>query len=78
MSNIFQIKRRLLNSGLGEGATGLVSGELAFNEIDNTLYYGNVDGSSRKIAGDGSFVTLSSSQTITGSKTFTGTVYLGT
>jgi len=77
MSNIFQIKRRLSNSGLGGGATGLVSGELAFNEVDGTLYYGNVGGSSSKIAGDGSFITLDSPQTVTQSKTFTGAVSLG-
>jgi hypothetical protein len=81
MANTIRIKRR--NSG-GTGAPGtLQSGELAFNDVDNTLYYGRGDNGSGvatsrpAIAGDGAFVALAGTQTITGNKTFSGTVSLG-
>jgi hypothetical protein len=65
MANIFQIKRRSASSPLSSALpTGLKNGELAFNEFDNTLFYGKGnDGSgnaleSIKIAGAGYVETL--------------------
>ena len=41
MANIFQIKRRSASSPLSSALpTGLKNGELAFNDFDNTLFYG--------------------------------------
>ena len=84
MANTIRIKRR----GSG-GATGapesLENAELAFNEADNTLYYGKGTGgaggtatSVEAIGGIGAFVTKSTSQTITGDKTFSGVVIVPT
>jgi hypothetical protein len=58
---------------------------LAFNEVSatNTLFYGYGDDGSgnatsiEAIAGAGAYTTLSTAQTISGNKTFTGTVSLG-
>lgn len=82
MSNVIRIKRRS-----GTGATGapssLKNAELAYNEADDTLYYGKgSDGSGDAtsipaIAGSGAYVTKSTTQTISGDKTFSGTVALG-
>lgn len=81
MSNTIKIKRR--NTG-GTGAPStLQSGELAWNDVDNTLYVGRGDNGSGvattrpAIAGSGSFVSLADAQTISGNKTFSGTVSLG-
>jgi phage-related tail fiber protein len=82
MPNTLRIKRR------ATGATGapasLQNAELAFNEVDNTLYYGKGTGGAGgsattvdAIGGAGSFATLSSAQTISGAKTFTGANDLG-
>jgi hypothetical protein len=79
MANILRIKRRV--SG-GAGAPGaLKNAELAFNEVDNSLYYGKgYDAETGNaevvvpIAGSGTFVDKSSDQTITGEKTFSETV----
>lgn len=83
MANILRIKRRA--GGLAAGApTSLKNAELAFNEVDNILYYGYGDDGTGTantvpaIAGIGAFVSLSSEQTITGNKTFTGTVIVPT
>ena len=75
MANPIRIKRR--TSGASGAPSGLLNAELAFNEVDNTLYYGFGDtaGSASSIlaiAGPGAFLTLSSTQTITGDKTFSG------
>lgn len=82
MANIIRIKRR--SSGGAPGApTSLASAELAYNEQDDTLYYGKGDNSSGQatsipaIAGSGAFVSLSGNQTVTGEKTFSGSVNLG-
>lgn len=82
MSNIIRIKRRA--SGNAGAPSSLSNAELAFNEIDNTLYYGKGTGGSggsattiEAIAGRGAFVSLSDTQTITGGKTFSGAVSLG-
>jgi hypothetical protein len=83
MANTIRIKRRS-----GTGATGapssLKNAELAYNEADDTLYYGkgadgNGDATSiPAIAGSGAYVTKSTSQTISGDKTFSGTVTVAT
>jgi hypothetical protein len=72
MYNTIQIKRRV--SGLEGAPTSLSGGELAFNEIDKTLYYGAdvANGGVIAIGGNGSFVDRTSSQTISGDKTFVG------
>jgi len=80
MANTIRIKRR--GSGIAGAPASLASAELAFNEIDNTLYYGKGDSSGTAtsiaaIGGDGAFVSLSGTQTISGNKTFSGTVSLG-
>jgi len=82
MSNVIRIKRRS-----GTGATGapssLKNAELAYNEADDTLYYGKgSDGSGDAtsipaIAGSGAYVTKGTTQTISGDKTFSGTVTVG-
>ena len=80
---IIKIKRRAAINAAGAPAS-LKSGELAFNEnaTDKNLYYGYGDNGSGiatsivAIAGEGSFVTLSTAQTVTGNKIFSGTVTL--
>jgi hypothetical protein len=83
MANTIRIKRRA--SGNAGAPSTLENAELAFNEVDNVLYYGKgtggVDGSAttiEAIAGPGAYVTLSSAQTISGNKEFTGTVIVPT
>jgi phage-related tail fiber protein len=82
MANTIRIKRRA--SGANGAPATLENAELAFNEVDNTLYYGKGTGGSggsattiEAIGGTGAFVSLTSTQTISGAKTFTGTVSLG-
>lgn len=84
MAVTLKIKRRASSGSAGAPAT-LKAGELAYNENtgDNSLYYGYGDDGSGNatsivaIAGAGSFATLATNQTISGDKTFTGTVALG-
>lgn len=68
--NIIQIKRRL--TGLSGAPSSLSGGELAFNEVDSTLYYGSQTGVIA-IAGSGNFVDRTNNQTITGNKSFVNT-----
>lgn len=81
MANAIRIKKRAAGGAAGAPAS-LRSSEIAFNEQDNTLYYGYGDDGSANatsvisIAGSGAFVTLGTNQTITGDKTFTGSVDL--
>ena len=82
MANTIRIKRRA--SGSPGAPTTLENAELAFNEVDNTLYYGKGTGGAggsattvEAIGGSGAFVGLSNTQTISGNKTFSGTVALG-
>lgn len=81
MANTIRIKRRA--SGAAGAPSSLKNAELAFNEVDSVLYYGlGTDGSGDAntviaIGGDGGFLTLSSVQTVTGNKTFSGLVSLG-
>lgn len=85
MANTIRIKRRA-SSGSAGAPTALKNGELAYNENDNTLYYGYGDdgsgnatsipaigGSTSSTAFDGAFVTLDTTQTVSGDKTLSGT-----
>ena len=74
MANTFQIKRR--TSGSVGAPASLLGGELAFNEVDETLYYGAATGVV-PIGGKGAFVTLDTQQTVVEDKIFTGAVDLG-
>lgn len=75
MSNTIRVKRRASGDA---GAPGtLNNAEMAFNEVDDTLYYGKGTGGAggtattvEAIGGSGAFVTKSSAQTISGVKTF--------
>jgi len=79
MANTIRIKRRS-SSGSNGAPSSLKNGELAYNESDNTLYYGYGDDGSGNatsipaIAGegfiDGNYVTLDTTQDINGSKTW--------
>lgn len=79
MANTIRIKRRA--SGAAGAPTSLANAELAFNEVDDVLYYGKGTGGAggtattvEAIGGSGAFVSLTGAQTITGNKTFSGTV----
>jgi hypothetical protein len=80
MANTIRIKRR--SSGGSTGApSSLENAELAYNEADDTLYYGKGTGGAggtattvEAIAGAGAYVTKGTSQTISGNKNFSGTV----
>ena len=75
MANTIQLKRRV--SGVAGAPAALKSGEIAHNEVDDTLYVGKGDdggGNATSViplAGRGAFVDLSASQSIAGAKTFT-------
>ena len=73
MFNKILIKRR--TSGLAGAPGSLSGGELAFNEVDSTLYYGSSAGVI-SIAGSGAYVDRTTSQTIAGNKTFSGSTTL--
>ena len=83
MANTIRIKKRA-GTGSAGAPTTLAPSELAFNEnsSDRKLYYGlgdDGDGTSSSviaIGGDGAFATLDTAQSISGNKTFTGTVDL--
>lgn len=82
MANTIRIKRRA--SGNAGAPTSLENAELAYNEVDDVLYYGKGTGGAggtattvEAIGGAGAYVGLSGTQTITGSKTFSGAVALG-
>ena len=77
MANKIRIKRRA--TGSAGAPTSLENAELAFNEVDDVLYYGEgtggVDGTATAviaIGGSGAFLTLSGDQTIAGNKTVNG------
>ena len=83
MSNTIRIKRR--GSGNAGAPGSLENAELAYNEVDDVLYYGKGTGGAggtattvEAIAGAGAYVALSGAQTITGNKTFTGTTIVPT
>ena len=84
MANTLRIKRRS-SAGAAGAPSSLENAELAFNEADNTLYYGTGTGGAGgsatsiiAIGGYGSYTTLSTAQTITGDKTFSGVVIVAT
>jgi hypothetical protein len=74
MANVIRIKRRA--SGNAGAPAALKSAELAHNEVDDTLYIGKGDDgagnatSVMALAGKGAFADLSSTQTVSGAKTF--------
>lgn len=79
MANTIRIKRSTGSSA----PTSLANAELAFSEGNAVLHYGTGTGGAGgsatsiiKIGGAGAFVTLDTAQTISGNKTFTGTVDL--
>lgn len=80
MANTLRIKRRAAGGAAGAPAS-LANAELAFNEQDNTLYYGTGTGGAGgtatsviAIGGSGAFVATTGAQTIAGVKTFTSTI----
>jgi len=74
MANTIQLKRRV--SGVAGAPAVLKSGELAHNEVDNTVYVGKGDDGSGNatsivpVAGSGGFLALVGTQTVSGAKTF--------
>lgn len=82
MANTIRIRRRA--SGASGAPSSLENAELAYNEVDDTLYYGKGTGgvggtatTVEAIGGKGAYVGLAGTQTITGNKTFSGTIALG-
>lgn len=80
MSNTLRIKRRAAGGAAGAPAS-LANAELAFNEQDNTLYYGTGTGGAGgtatsviAIGGSGAFVATTGAQTIAGAKTFSSII----
>jgi hypothetical protein len=79
MSNTIRIKRRA--SGASGAPSSLENAELAFNEVGDVLYYGKGTGGAggsattvEAIAGSGAFLALTGTQTVAGSKTYSGTL----
>lgn len=79
MANTIRIKR----STGSNAPTSLANAEVAFAEGSAVLYYGTGTGGAGgsatsiiKIGGTGAFVSLDTTQTVSGNKTFTGTVDL--
>ena len=80
MANKIQIKRRVATGA--PTTSQAVQSELAYNETDDVLYIGSGGTSSASasvvaIAGSGSFVALAGTQTITGTKTFSTAIAVG-
>lgn len=79
MANQIRIKRRAATGAAGAPAS-LLNAELAYNEKDDVLYYGFGDNGSgvatsiKAIAGIGANVSVSEDQTVSGVKTFDGTL----
>jgi hypothetical protein len=85
VSNYVRVKRR--SSGAPGAPSAIKSAELAFNEVDNILYYGKgVSGAANPpdaatveaIAGKGATAMLTGDQTISGIKTFASSPVLPT
>ena len=79
MANPIRIKRR--TSGTADSPASLLQAELAFNEVNNVLWYGRGTGGANgtsasviAIGGDGAYVNLTGNQTISGDKIFSGNV----
>jgi len=85
MSATIRIKKRASDHSSGSSLTNvdLAPSELAFNEVDETLYYGygdDGDGTSssiKAIGGKGGFCALTGAQTVAGNKTFSNNVIVG-
>lgn len=82
MANTIRIKRRA--TGSAGAPASLENAELAYNEVEDVLYYGKGTGgaggtatTTPAIAGTGAFLALAGTQTVTGDKTFSGSVALG-
>jgi hypothetical protein len=80
MANTLRIKRRSAAGATG-APSSLENAELAYNEADDTLYYGKGTGGDggtattiEAIAGSGAYLTKGTDQTVTGNKTFSGTI----
>lgn len=80
MANTLRIKRRATGGAAGAPAS-LQNAELAYNEVDDVLYYGKGTGGAggsattvQAIAGTGAYVALTGAQTIAGVKTFSSTI----
>lgn len=78
-NNIIRIKRRA--SGAPGAPSSLQNAELAYNEIDDSLYYGKGSGGAggsattiEAIGGPGAMVTRFTNQTISGEKTFESSI----
>lgn len=83
MANVVRIKRR--TSGGAGAPSSLANAELAYNEVDDILYYGKGTGGAGgtattiiPIGGPGGFVGLTGAQTIAGVKTFSSSPVLPT
>lgn len=83
MTNTIRIKRRA--SGNAGAPTTLENAELAYNEVDDILYYGKGTGGTNgsattveAIGGTGALVTKGTTQTISGDKTFSGLILIPT
>ena len=81
MPNVIRFKRRA--SGAAGAPAALMETEPAYNAVDDTLYLGIGSGgaggsasSIKPIGGSGAFVDKTGAQTISGNKTFTGTIDL--
>ena len=81
MANTLRIKRR--SSGNAGAPASLANAELAFNEVDDILYYGKGSGGAGgtattipAIGGIGAFLALTGTQIVSGDKTFSGLVTL--
>lgn len=79
MSNTIRIKRRL--TGAAGAPASLQNAELAYNEVDDVLYYGKGTGGGGgsattviPIAGAGAYVGMTGDQTVAGSKTFSSPI----
>jgi hypothetical protein len=84
MANTVRIKRRAQGGAAGAPAS-LANAELAFNEVDDVLYYGKGTGGGGgsattviPIGGPGAFVGLTGAQTVAGVKTFSSSPILPT
>lgn len=79
MTDTLRIKRRVAGGAAGAPAS-LVHAELAYNEVDDVLYYGKGAGAGAPpaatsivaIGGLGAYCTLTGAQTISGAKVHTG------
>lgn len=83
MPNPIRIKRRAATGAAG-APSSLLGSELAYNEQDNTLYYGfgiasgSTAASVIPIAGSGAFANLTTAQTLAGVKTFSSSPVIPT